>query len=156
MFGFPPVSNEEMLKTISEYLKYITEERTDLPSIILSPVLLECNSDIPSITVAFPIKDGMLNTNGVAHGAVIAMIYDISMGVMARWHQLGIMSPTLTMNIEYLKAIPVNSTLVVETKAVASARHTVDFSCAAWLEGAPETIVGRATGQYFIKKAMED
>ena len=155
MFGFPNDTAEKMREIIEGYLKYITVERPDLPSAVFSPTVVECRPDIPRLTVAYPIKEGMLNTSGIAHGAIITMAYDITMGIMARWHQHGTMSPTLTMNFEFLKAVPVNSVFVVEATAVASARHTVDFVSRGWIEGAPETVVNRAEGRYFIYKAME-
>ena len=84
------------------------------------------------------------------------MAYDVTMGIMARWHQQGTMSPTLTMSFEFLKAVPVGSNFVVEATAVASGRHTVDFVSRGYIEGDPDTVVNRAEGRYFIYKAMEE
>ncbi len=156
MFGFPNDTPEKMREIIEGYLKYITIERPDLPSAVFRPTVIHCDPETPKLTVAYPIKDGMLNTSGIAHGAIITMAYDITMGIMARWHQHGTMSPTLTMNFEFLKAVPVNSTFVIEATAVSSARHTVDFVCRGWIEGDEDTIVNRAQGRYFIYKAMEE
>ena len=156
MFGFPENTAQEMREIIEGYLKYITVERPDLPSAILSPKVIECDPEIPRLTVAYPIKEGMLNAIGNAHGAMITMAYDVTMGIMARWHQNGTMSPTLTMSFEFLKAVPVGSNFVVEATAVASGRHTVDFTCRGYIEGDPDTTVNRAEGRYFIYKAMEE
>ena len=156
MFGFPNDSPEKMRETIEGYFKYITVERPDLPSAILNPKIIECDPITPRLTVAYPIKEGMLNAIGNAHGAMITMAYDVTMGIMARWHQQGTMSPTLTMSFEFLKAVPVGSNFVVEATAVASGRHTVDFVSRGYIEGAPDTIVNRAEGRYFIYKAMEE
>ncbi len=155
MFGFPSDSPEKMREIIEGYLKYITVERPDLPSAVFRPTVVDCDPEIPRLTVAYPIKDGMLNTSGIAHGAIITMAYDITMGIMARWHQHGTMSPTLTMNFEFFKAVPVNSTFVIEATATASGRHTVDFVCKGWIDGDPDTVVNSASGRYFIYKAME-
>ena len=156
MFGFPDDSPEKMREIIEGYFKYITVERPDLPSAVFTPTILDCDPVTPRLTVAYPIKEGMLNAIGNAHGAMITMAYDVTMGIMARWHQHGTMSPTLTMSFEFLKAVPVNSKFVVEATAVASARHTVDFVCKGWIEGDPDTIVNCAKGRYFIYKAMEE
>ena len=114
MFGFPDDSPEKMRETIEGYFKYITIERPDLPSAILTPKIIECDPSTPRLTVAYPIKEGMLNAIGNAHGAMITMAYDVTMGIMARWHQQGTMSPTLTMSFEFLKAVPVGSNFVCE------------------------------------------
>ena len=156
MFGFPNDTPEKMREIIEGYLKHITEERPDLPSAVFRPIVVECAPATPKLTVAYPIKEGMLNAIGNAHGAIISMAYDITMGIMARWHQHGTMSPTLTMGFEFLKAVPCGSTFVVEATAVASARHTVDFVAKGWIEGDSDTIVNRAEGRYFIYKAMEE
>ncbi|MBQ9857990.1 MAG: hypothetical protein IJO77_03220 [Oscillospiraceae bacterium] len=156
MFGFPNDTPEKMREIIEGYLKYITEERPDLPSAVFRPIVVECDPETPKLTVAYPIKEGMLNAIGNAHGAIISMAYDITMGIMARWHQHGTMSPTLTMGFEFLKAVPCGSTFVIEATAVASARHTVDFVAKGWIEGDSDTIVNRAEGRYFIYKAMEE
>ena len=156
MFGFPKDTPETMREIIEGYLKYITLDRPDLPSAVFTPTVVECDPEIPRLVVAYPIKEGMLNAIGNAHGATISMAYDITMGIMARWHQHGTMSPTLTMSFEFLKAVPCGSAFVVEAAAVASGRHTVDFTCRGWIDGAPDTIVNRAEGRYFIYKAMEE
>lgn len=156
MFGFPNESVEAMRETIEGYLRYITAERDDLPSSVFTPTVVDCDPEAPSLTVAYPIKKGMLNTSGIAHGAIISMAYDITMGIMARWHQHGVMSPTLTMSFDFFKAVPCGSTFVVEATAVASAKHTVDFVCKGWIEGDPGTIVNCAKGRYFIYNAMEE
>lgn len=155
MFGFPEVTEDEMRAVFVKNIKYITEERSDTLNSIFSPEVVFCDPSIPKLCLCFPITEQMQNTSGIAHGGVISMAYDITMGTMARWFQNGRMSPTLTMSFEFIKPVPAGSRLILEARPVQTGRHTIDFSCRGWLEGAPEVIVNRASGRFFIYDAIE-
>lgn len=155
MFGFPEVTEEEMRAVFEKNISYITKERADTINSMFSPEVAVCNPDIPELTLCFPITGKMLNTSGIAHGGVVSMAYDITMGTMARWFQNGRMSPTLSMSFEFIKPVPAESRLMLRARPVAVGRHTIDFSCEGWLETDPETIVNRAAGRFFIYKAIE-
>ena len=150
MFGFPEVSEAEMRKVFENNIRYITKERSDTLNSMFSPEVVSCDPSVPKLCLCFPITEKMLNTSGIAHGGVISMAYDITMGTMARWFQNGRMSPTLTMSFEFIKPVPSGRRLILEAQPVAVDRHTIDFSSRGWIEGAEDVIVNRAAGRFFI------
>ena len=150
MTGFPKLEKDEMFHTLQKYLNYVTTERSDTANAIFSPKLLSCDPENFSLTILFPITDSMKNTIGIAHGGIIAMAYDMSMGTLARLYQNGRMSPTLDMGFKFIKPVPAGENLIISAAASGTAKHTISFECTAVLESNPDIVVNTATGTFFI------
>lgn len=150
MSGFPKLTKEEMTAKIQGYFDYLTNERPDTANSIFSPKLIDCDPESFSLTVLFPITDNMKNSAGIAHGGIIAMAYDITMGTLAKLYQDGRMSPTLDMGFTFIKPVPAGESIIITVHTVVTAKHTIDFECSAVLQSAPETTVNTAHGKFFI------
>ncbi len=150
MTVFPKLTKEEMTEKIQGYFDYLTHERPDTANAIFSPELIDCDPDTFSLSVLFPITDNMKNSSGIAHGGIIAMAYDMTMGTLAKLYQNGRMSPTLNMGFTFIKPVPAGESIIISARATGTAKHTIDFECSAVLKSAPDTTVNTAYGKFFI------
>ena len=90
------------------------------------------------------------NVWGVTHGGMLATIYDTCMGCTIRGFQLLERVQTVTLNVTYLRAVPVDTTLYLRAKIVHSGRTLATLELTAWLDGQEDRPVGLATGTFFL------
>ena len=68
--------------------------------------------------VSFPIREWQANPYGICHGGIIATALDNALGGVAKWANDGKIVTTLSMNINYLKAVHVGENLIVKVKCL--------------------------------------
>ena len=149
--SYEPI-NSTMEETILQLLQKRKEDDASLPGLGMDGTrLVSCDEESRTIELAFHTAPWMSNPAGVVHGGVVAILMDNGMGVACHALYKG-HNPTITMNINYLRPVPLNSTVVVRAR-VTSFGRTVSYTCGElYLDGAPDRILATATGVYSTKQ----
>jgi len=104
-----------------------------------------------TVDFAFQTEEWMSNPSGVVHGGAVAILLDNGMGLAA--HSLyGRHNPTITMNINYQRPVPLNSTIIVRAKVVIFGRTVTHTSAELFLQDEPDRILVTATAVYSTKQ----
>ena len=64
----------------------------------------------------FPIREWQSNPYGICHGGMIATALDNALGAVAKFGNSGKITTTMSMNINFLKAVHMNDNLIVKVK----------------------------------------
>lgn len=143
---------EIMKESIVEYNKMLMEGAEGLFRGQLDSIFVNCDPDKKTLTMAYDMTSWASNYRGVTHGGMIASVFDQCMGILAFWCAGGMVCQTVNMMITYLKPVPLETRLVIESTCTSSGRTIGNFTAKAWLEGAEDVIVATATSTYYGKK----
>ena len=91
----------------------------------LAPEAVSWDADAMELTMAFHTNEDMTNPVGNLHGGVIATIFDNGMGVLAACFADGAFTPTISMNLEYLRPVPLTKTVFLHAKIVKRGRSMI-------------------------------
>ena len=113
----------------------------------LQPHIEACDAETPSITVSFPILPWELNGNGMANGGITATMLDAVMGTLS-YSLSGGFTPTVSLNISYLRPVPGEGTVVVRAEATMVGRTVICISGALWDQRNPARLLATAQGVF--------
>ena len=122
----------------------------NLPNTNLNPRLVGCDGPKLQLELAFDTKPWMTNPRGVVHGGIIAVLLDNSMGTTCST-LCGQVTPTISLNINYARPVPLNRTVVVRTQMMMLGRTSSQVSAQLYLPEEPERILVFGTGIYSTK-----
>lgn len=123
---------------------------SNLPNTNLYPTFLSCDESCRILDLAYTIHPWMKNPMGVLHGGVAGILVDNAMGI-ACYAVCGDFTPTITMNINYLHPVPLDSTVTVRARVLSHGRTMAYASAEIFLPDQPERILITATGVYSTK-----
>ena len=127
------------------------EDNASLPGLGLDAELIRCDEENRTLELAFVTKPWMSNPMGMVHGGVVAILLDNGMGVAC--HSLYKRpNPTITMNINYLRPVPLNATVMVRARVTSFGRTVSHTSAELYLADQPDRILATATGVYSTKQ----
>lgn len=112
--------------------------------------LLDCDGPSGSLTLGYKTKPWMANVWGVVHGGVSAALVDTCMGVTCGI-QCGLITPTISMTVNYARPVPLNAELVVRTRTVRCGATSGQMSAEVYLAGEPDKLLVTASGAYCTK-----
>ena len=84
--------------------------------------------------MTFPIRQWQSNPYGTCHGGIIATALDNALGGVAKWANLGKIVTTLSMHINYIKAVHVGDNLVVKVRCLSWGKFAMSLYCEAYEE----------------------
>ena len=113
----------------------------------LQPHIETCDAETPAITVSFPIFPWELNGNGVVNGGISATMLDAVMGTLS-YAISGGFTPTISLNLSYLRPVPAEGTLVVRAEATMVGRTVICGSGALWVRRDPARLLATAQGVF--------
>ena len=120
----------------------------------LQPHIVSCDAETPAITVSFPILPWELNGNGVVNGGISATMLDAVMGTLS-YAISGGFTPTISLNISYLRPVPAEGTMVVRAEATMVGRTVICVSGALWDQRDPARLLATAQGVFRNMAAAE-
>ncbi len=112
--------------------------------------LLDCDGPSGSLTLGYATKPWMANVWGVVHGGVTAALVDSCMGITCGI-QCGLITPTISMTINYARPVPLNASIVVRTRTVRCGATAGHIEAEVYPAGQPETLLVTASGAYSTK-----
>ena len=152
-FMYCDMSNEEFRRRAQEILA----QRRDgidynFANTHLNPGLVDCDIASKSLTVDFKTLPWMRNPMGVVHGGMIGVMVDNAMGFTCGC-LYGAPPPTISMNVQYARPVPLNEMVHVRTQAIMTGGTTAQLTAQVYLPSDPERVLVFATGTYYTKLA---
>ena len=112
--------------------------------------LLDCDGPSGSLTLGYATKPWTANVWGVVHGGVTAALVDSCMGITCGI-QCGLITPTISMTINYARPVPLDASIVVRTRTVRCGATAGHIEAEVYPAGQPETLLVTASGAYSTK-----
>lgn len=143
---------DKMRDALMEYNRLLMDGAEGLFRGHLDSRFVDCDPDKKTLTMAYDMTPWASNYRGVTHGGMTASVFDQCMGILAFWCAGGMICQTVSMMITYLKPVPLDCRLVIESTCSSSGRTLGNFTARAWVEGAEDVIVATATSTYYARK----
>ena len=140
-----------MEKACREMIEAMPENEKGNLDALLEPRFERCDAQKRTLTLSFLCKDWMCNPVMNMHGGIIASAFDITMGVICCYMcGFEVMTPTVSINIDYLRSIPCGSRLVVTSEITHLGRTLIQLTARAVLENEPDRLAATASSTYYI------
>ena len=144
------ITNEMMLETITRIAAEFSGF-TDCIAGLVIPIVSQCDAENRAIEYAYHTDAWMKNTNHVMHGGVTATILDISMGLLTMCFYGGnTMTPTINMQISYLRPIPTDSDVLVRAHISHTGKNICHATAEMYSMDDHNKLYATATGTYYI------
>lgn len=139
-----------MERAFQQYFERVKQECGDTLNAMLNVHFHTCDYEKQSLVLCLETKHWMTNPGGILHGGVIASCFDLTMGILCRYFAGGHMTPTINLNVNYLRSGPAQGNIFV----MAEITHKGSTICGAiaklWGEGAQDCLLATASGSYYI------
>ena len=93
----------------------VQEEQAGTINSWLCPHFESCDPEGRIYTCSFALRKEYANPGGTLHGGLVGVIFDTAMGHLSALYAGG-MTPTVTMNISYLRPVPVDGPVLVRSR----------------------------------------
>ncbi len=95
---------------------------------MIEPAFVDCNFEEDTITISFKIAKWETNRIGILHGGITAAAFDYTMGILARFYSETNFSPTVSLEIKYIRPVELGDTLMVKAKAISKGRKVIHLT----------------------------
>lgn len=95
---------------------------------MMEPDFVTCDSAEGSITLSFKVLKWETNRIGILHGGITAAAFDYATGMLARFYSETKFSPTVSMEIKYIRPVELGDTLLVKAKALSVGRKIIHLT----------------------------
>lgn len=143
-------SSDELMNRIETWARFIGNKKRDSFACNLPIRPFLCKAEEGCVIYAFETASTMENPWGVTHGGVLAMALDWAMGITARCALDVNDAPTVTMQVDYLKPVPLNTTLYIEVTVDHAGRNLSHLCAKGYLELGGDVHVS-ASGHYVMR-----
>lgn len=145
-----PLTHAEFARRANEFLG---DKWDTMPKVCadVRPILEDFNADALSLTVSFEASPWMQNPGGTLHGGIIATMFDNAMGSLASIFADGHFTPTLNLDINYLRALPAHGRVFLRATILKPGKF-LTISADMWGERGPEKLSATATATYIISE----
>ena len=147
------IETEELRRRLRSILKsrrLLNPQGVPNPSADLT--LIDCDGPTGSVTLSYRTKPWMANVMGVVHGGVIANLVDTCMGIACA-AQSGVVTPTITLTINYARPVPLDDEVLVRVRTVRCGATSGQMYTEVCLPGRPDDLLVTASGAYSTKSS---
>lgn len=114
---------------------------------LMLPEFVDCDVEEQSLTVAYPVQSWEMNAGGAMHGGITTSMIDSVMGSIN--HVLcGVLTPTIQLNVSFLRGGPSEGRIIVKVKTVKLGRSIIYDVGEAWDEAHPDKLIATAEGTF--------
>ena len=145
-------SQEGMERAFRAYFADMKQNHDGTFNGMLGAEFVSCDYEKKTVVVAMETKDWMTNPSNMVHGGVTASILDFTMGLLARYGTTGYMTPTISMEVSYLRPGPLDRRILVEAQISMAGFTVCHVTGKAWAEGAPEKLIATSAGAYYVTR----
>ena len=117
------MTNEEFEKRLQRLPEAVAKMSGVCAQLLPTPV--SWDGENMELTMTFLTDEGVANPVGWVHGGMIATMFDNGMGVLAGCFAQGAFTPTVTLNLEYLRPVPVGQQLLLHAKIIKLGRNLI-------------------------------
>ena len=144
-------SQEGMERAFQDYLERVRTAPEITFNGMVGASLYSCDFAGREVVFQVETKPWMENPNDVVHGGVSAAMLDMTMGALCRYFTGGGMAPTVSMQVNYLRATPVNETVLLRARLPMLGHTLCHVTAAAWVLGREDELTCTASGVYYVK-----
>lgn len=145
-------SQEGMERAFADYFRWMREECDGTYNAMLNARFVSCDYERKTVLIAMDTQSWMTNPSRMVHGGITASILDFTMGLLARYCTTGYMTPTISMDVSYLRPVPLEKTVMVEAQITMAGFSVCHVTAKAWAEGAEEKILATSSGAYYVTR----
>ena len=117
---------------------------------MLGAEFFDCDFEKSTVTLTMEPKPWMGNPMDILHGGISASILDMTMGLLCRYCSGGSMTPTVNMNVQYLRSGGLEKRLFIKAELTKRGFTFCYAAGAMWAEGMEDKPIATATGAYFV------
>lgn len=143
---------EGMRRAYAYYEEQIRSVYADTFNGMLGARLQSCDYEGKEVTFVMDPAPWMANPNGVMHGGVTASFLDFSMGIVSRYFAGGHLTPTVSMNVNYLRPVALDKPLYCRACVKMNGFHLSAVTAELWAEGEREHLSATAEGSYYVQR----
>ena len=149
-------SQQGIEATIELLMQRIQKKERGGFNAMLSPRLVRADWEQKSCTLAFRAEEWMSNPVGIVHGGILCAAADLSMGTLSIYlAQGGGITPSVSISINYLRAVPLGEEFFVTVTADHIGRRVNHLSCTIATASAPEVPCVTAIGTYYVSELSQ-
>lgn len=141
-----------MERAFRGYFDYVRTECAGTFNAMLDVYLERCDFEKKSLVIRTELKPWMTNPGGILHGGVTASLMDYAMGLLCRYFGGGVMTPTVSMEISYLRPGIIGGQLLVRADMTMCGFTLCHATGTAWMEGSEDKTVCTSTGVYYVSR----
>ena len=119
---------------------------------MLGTELEACSYEKQTVTLTMAPQPWMGNPMGILHGGVTASVLDMTMGLLCRYFSGGYMTPTVSMNVQYLRAGSLDRRLYIRAELTKRGMGVCYALGRLWEEGAEDRLLATSSGAYYVTK----
>lgn len=90
-----------------------------------------CSYEEGTMSFAFPVQKWQTNRVGNLHGGMIATAFDITVAALARFYAGKNFTPTISLDIKYVRPAKEGDTVIVTARRISAGRRILQFVCEA-------------------------
>ena len=140
-----------MERAFRDYFRQVAQATPRALNAMLEAELVRCDFSEQSVVLGVEIQPWMTNPGGILHGGVTASLLDLAMGVLSRYVSGGVMTPTIDLNIKYLRSATAPCRLCVSGRITKRGRTFVHAESALWRPGQEDRLLATAEGIYCVQ-----
>ena len=145
------IETEELRRRVQSILKHRTDATPQgMPDPSADLTLIDCDGPAGSLTLRYQTKPWMANIWGVVHGGVTANLVDTSMGIACA-AQCGVITPTISLTVNYARPVPLNAQVVVRIRTVRCGATSGQMCAEVCRPEQPDRPLVTASGAYCTK-----
>ena len=143
-----PKTQSEMDAGIFEFIDILNTSHPGTVNDMMRTEYEASDLDKRTLTVTYDTLSWMSNPVGRMHGGIIGAAMDSVMGTLIYALCGRKFPPTVSLQINYVRPIPLGKRIVVRARADSVGRTTAAMSAVLWMEDCPEELMVTATGIY--------
>ena len=141
------MTNAEFAEKCRDFIEFTSARTAQRLYGLMQPEFVDCDVEEQSLTVAFPAQEWELNAGGAMHGGITTAMIDSVMGSIN--HVLcGELTPTIQLNVSFLRGGPSEGRVIVKVKVVKLGRSIIYDVGEAWDEARPGKLIATAEGTF--------
>ncbi len=128
----PTPTTKKMRESIEERILSTHQHRINS---MLNIELVDCSCEDCTATLAFDVRDWMLNPGGLLHGGILTTFFDISMGILSFYLNGDLIAPTATLSVNFVRPVQNGERVLIKARSHHSGRTMIQTSASAFTDG---------------------
>lgn len=138
-----------MEEALTKFCRHICEDFPGTVNEGLAPRLISCDPTALCCTIAFDGKSWMRNPLGAVHGGVISAILDTAMGAVTYVCAGNHPTPTVSLQISYVRPVPSGTVLYADVKTTSMGRTLGHLTASLYCPDRSDRVLATAVGVYY-------
>jgi len=137
------------------FLTYFADARREFDgqfNTMLATELSSCSYEKKTVTLTVEPRPWMANPMGILHGGISASLLDLTMGLLCRYFSGGYMTPTISMDVQYLRSGPLDRKLYIGAELTKRGMGVCYAVGRMWAEGTEDSLIATSSGAYYVAR----